>query len=443
MSISFFIQVALYELFDVVPFVSLAAVAFRSKVRSFKRILALTAALFCLGVARRSFSLFIPSLSGILSFLWPIMYLALYWCAVRDRLPKLLFVLITVLNYASMVAILYNYVGSCLFENRLLQNPYGIEASISILIVLGATYPVMFHWFSHRLFPLLEAQENDAIWNSLWLVPLTFCCIFYYNLYTSGSIYTFSSNLENLIFFFGVSAGSFFILTLILRLVEANVLTLHLQAKNHQLEMNMLQFHHLSEQIEQARQARHDQRQLINVLQVYLKSGDTANLKAYVEKLCSAAPTNTVIVYCHHPALNALICYYADLCGQENTEFSAQIDFQEQTGIDDMDLIVLFGNLLENALEACRRQKTGERFIHLAIKRVGCQLVLLLTNSYDGIIRKEGSSYLSSKRVGIGIGMASVRQITEKYHGTVNFENDETVFQVSARLNTGVDEAAG
>lgn len=439
MSKSFFIQLAVYEIFDIVPFVSLAAVAFRSKVKSSKRIVLLTAALFLLGVLRRSVSLLIPSMSGILSVLWPVIYLILYRCAVCARLPKLLFVLITVLNYASMSAILYNYIGSCLFGDRLLQNPYGIEASISIVIVLGVSYPILFYWFAYRLFPLLDKQENDRIWDTLWLVPLTFCCIFYYNLYTSGNIFTFSSDLEKVIFSVGVSAGSFFVLSLILRLVEANALTLRLQSQNHQLEMNILQFQHLSEQIEKARQARHDQRQLINVLQVYLKSGDLANLNAFVERLCSSSPITSTIVYCKHPALNALICYYADLCEQRQTGFSAHICFQEKTGIEDMDLIVLFGNLLENAFEACERQKSGERFIRLTVKNVGCQIILLLDNSFDGIIKKDGDRFLSSKRFGTGIGTASIRQITEKYQGTVSFENDGAVFKVSVRLNAGLE----
>ncbi len=435
MSADFILQLALYELFDIVPFVILAVIPFRAKIRSRPIIILFTAMLYLLGFVKRTVSFFFPASACVFSLLWVVIYLILYRCSIRERLSKLLFVMITVLNYASMTAILYNYVGFHIFGNWYWQGPYCIEVSISIVLVLAVTYPVMFWWLLYRVSPVLEKPESIDVWKKPWLAPVTFGVIYYYSLYSSDSIFIFSSEAHNLFFSLAVSAGLFFVLTLILQFVEASALTIQLQSEKHQMEMNLVHFQSLSEQIEAVRQASHDQRQLIHVLQIYLKEDNLDCLHSFAEKICCANLEVPVLIYCRHMALNALICYYADLCAKKRIDFSVQMKFPAQTGVDDVDLIVLFGNLLENAYEACSRQKSQNRFIHLKTGITGSQVVILLNNSFDGRIKTDGEFFLSAKHPGHGTGTASVRRIILKYQGTVKFDFDDTVFRVSARLN--------
>ena len=97
--------------------------------------------------------------------------------------------------------------------------------------------------------------------------------------------------------------------------------------------------------------------------------------------------------------------------------------------------MVLLGNLLENAVEACGRQRDGEKFIRLSMKQVGAAIVIVLDNSFSGELKKEGQALLSSKREGAGVGLSSIQEIAKNYHGFVKFEQRGHLFSASVFLN--------
>lgn len=434
MNIGVLIQLLLYEVLDIVPFAVLVARPFWSCIPSKKKLYLFVTVLYCMGVVRRSISILFPPSMSILSILWIILYLFACYYVIPRSVSKLLFVLITVLNYASMVAILYSYVGNRLFPGKLEAYSYCLEASLSSSMVLAVTYPLAYYWISHSLTSLMSSLENDSIWRKLWLVPAIFCIIFYYNLFTCGSVNTFSSNAQNVVFSLVISGGSFFVLSLVLKLAEVSVRVLHLEAEKHQLELHTLQYKRHWERIDEARRMHHDLRQYVMVLKAFLETGDTERLKRYIEKICPGLLMDFTVAYCSCQPLNALICYYEEMSSRAEIRFEVQIDFPEAISIQDTDLIVLFGNILENALEACLRQRAGNRFIHLKVKWEGADLVIVLDNSHNGSLQKHGHSYYSSKRKGYGIGLASIRQIAEKYHGIASFDHDEQEFHTSIML---------
>jgi len=83
--------------------------------------------------------------------------------------------------------------------------------------------------------------------------------------------------------------------------------------------------------------------------------------------------------------------------------------------------------MLENAVEACLRVKTGQRVIRVAVVRPGSEsLTITVWNNTDGNVRVNGDSYLSSKEEGrMGYGLRSIQSITEKYGGEACFSWDK------------------
>lgn len=424
-------QIALYEVIDIVIFAVLAVVPFRPQLRSRRAFTAVVSALYALGIGRRVVALLYPPASAALSVLWIAVYLAAYRYLIRAAVPKLLFVLISMVNYASVTAILYSSLGELLFADAVARNPYGMEACISAGLVQLVTVPALYFALTHRVAPLIQAPENDAVWRSLWLVPATFCVFFYYNLYTNEGVLQYASDMRSLIFALVISAGSFFVTYLLLKLVETSSLTLRLRAENHQLALQTLQYQNLVDRMEETRRARHDLRQCMAVLETYLHEGDIGRLNAFVQQMCAVLPDQTQLFYCRRPALNALLGYYAGQAAQKRIAFEVQIEFPETDAVPDNDLVVLFGNLLENAVEACARQTEGARFIHLCVRTQGQAVTVVLDNSCNPDSVHKKAVFLSSKRDGPGFGMSSVRKIAERYGGTAMFRQNGGVFQAS------------
>jgi hypothetical protein len=61
-------------------------------------------------------------------------------------------------------------------------------------------------------------------------------------------------------------------------------------------------------------------------------------------------------------------------------------------------------------------------------------LTVTVDNSFDSEVKKEGDMFLSSKREGEGIGIASVKAVAEKYGESARFEANGNVFQATVIL---------
>lgn len=101
--------------------------------------------------------------------------------------------------------------------------------------------------------------------------------------------------------------------------------------------------------------------------------------------------------------------------------------------IDYGDIGVLYGNLLDNAIEACRKIPEKERFIRVENKYHSGKLLLVITNSKEN---RKNEHFKTTKQdlYSHGHGVASVRRVVEKYNGVIQFKDNGMTFEVSAML---------
>ena len=180
----------------------------------------------------------------------------------------------------------------------------------------------------------------------------------------------------------------------------------------------------IMENNQETREQRHNYRQNLIAIRGLASEGRTEALMRYIDTVIDQIP-GAVRTYCESPSINAVVSHYASLCAQEGIEFSARIVLPaEGLPVTDVDLCTLFGNLLENALEACRNMSSGKRFICVSALTHLDTLAISVGNSFDGVARRSGDLFLSGKRGNreCGIGLASVRSIARKYHGDANFD---------------------
>ena len=100
-------------------------------------------------------------------------------------------------------------------------------------------------------------------------------------------------------------------------------------------------------------------------------------------------------------------------------------------------LAIIFGNLLENALEACRKLPQEQRYIVLEATYIKEMLQICIKNSSPKKFKKDNSGrYLTTKKdTGChGIGLASVEQALVDYDGELFTQYENGEFQASAVL---------
>ena len=104
-----------------------------------------------------------------------------------------------------------------------------------------------------------------------------------------------------------------------------------------------------------------------------------------------------------------------------------------QLTVADLDLCVILGNLIDNAMEACEAL-TSDRFIRLYIGVFKQQLYISVANATAEVVRKMDDEYITHKRGNHGHGLLRINREVEKYGGYINRKNEPGIFVTEIML---------
>ncbi|MGF6991457.1 sensor histidine kinase regulating citrate/malate metabolism [Lachnospiraceae bacterium PM6-15] len=117
--------------------------------------------------------------------------------------------------------------------------------------------------------------------------------------------------------------------------------------------------------------------------------------------------------------------------------FELELLLPAETTFRGSDLILIVGNLLDNAIEATSHLEIESRFIRLKIKFVKSNLKIEICNTYKGKLNRSSTGKLiSSKRNKSyhGLGMQMIEQAVCTYQGDMNIDTKDNVFIVKVLL---------
>jgi len=179
--------------------------------------------------------------------------------------------------------------------------------------------------------------------------------------------------------------------------------------------------------------AEHDLRHHLSVIRSYSAERENKKLDDYLSKYIESLPDKSKLAVCENSAVNSILQYYIGIAKKEGVAVDVNVNVPANTNISDTDLCIVFGNCFENAIEACRRFD-GEKFIKIRSKLTKEMFTIIIANSFDGSIKKEGDKFLSLKHDGEGIGIPSVKAVVEKYGDSAQFEADGNEFRATIIL---------
>ena len=207
------------------------------------------------------------------------------------------------------------------------------------------------------------------------------------------------------------------------------------QEKNHILELQESAYHVQQRYLEDSARARHDFKHTIGTLKALSDAGNFKAIRDYLEEYTAAQPKNEIINYCKNTAVNAVLNHYMQLAQEADIRVTSEISLPEKLYVSDIDLCSILGNILDNALLACEEIPENDRYMDLVV-RPGAdgKLYIVVTNSFNGIVKRKDGNYLSTRRHGQGMGLKSISSIAEKYGGSTRFRQDGTEFHTDVVL---------
>ena len=111
----------------------------------------------------------------------------------------------------------------------------------------------------------------------------------------------------------------------------------------------------------------------------------------------------------------------------ENISVTVKANVPDALTISDSELSIIIGNMLDNAIEACRTV-TGERFIRLYISMKGNMLYFSMLNASGAKKKKTGSLFATHKHGAHGFGLRRAEAILEEHGGWVKYNSEDGAF---------------
>ena len=186
----------------------------------------------------------------------------------------------------------------------------------------------------------------------------------------------------------------------------------------------------------QMRGWRHDYHNHIQTMKAHLALDQTAELDEYLSKLDSDLSAVDTVLQTGNVMVDAILNSKLSLIATRKIAVNAKATVPSKLQISEIDLCVIIGNLLDNAMEACLKQPIGsERFIRVYIGVLKEQLYISVQNSVGGEVVKSGKAFVSTKDSAThGFGLMRIDRIADKYNGYVNRQNEEGVFATEVML---------
>ena len=115
-----------------------------------------------------------------------------------------------------------------------------------------------------------------------------------------------------------------------------------------------------------------------------------------------------------------------------------EVNIKQDTNISipPVEIAVLFGNLLDNAIDAAK--DTSEKRIALNIQKNAIYLIILVSNSIKSSVLKSNKNLETSKpdKELHGIGIKSIKNIVKKHNGMIQFYEEENEFCCHIMIDT-------
>ena len=199
---------------------------------------------------------------------------------------------------------------------------------------------------------------------------------------------------------------------------------------NHKLLQNEIEFQkknykNLISNENETRKMRHNNKHFLLLLKEYSKAKDLENIEKTLDNQLDHLENLKYFINTGNESINLIVSHYLPLIKDKKIDLICNF-CEEQPNIDKLDFYIIFGNILENAIEHCESDKVKKINIETG-KSVDGRYYFKITNSINTL---EKIDLTTSKKNSInhGYGIQSINQLVKRNNGVINFIQSRNSF---------------
>lgn len=209
------------------------------------------------------------------------------------------------------------------------------------------------------------------------------------------------------------------------------------QLKLQKYELNQNFYEELSEKSKQLGSLRHDFKNHLGIIQGELEQANYEEAMLYLNSLIDYTQAASELIITNNQTISSILNSKKSECIRKCIPIEYEIDFDKIYKITDMDLIIILGNILDNAIHAASKDMLEYREIKLSIEQVNSYLAVVCTNNFKEKPIELYGRLISTRKDKVlhGIGLNNVLETCEKYSGECNYSYDNQTFTISILLS--------
>lgn len=272
--------------------------------------------------------------------------------------------------------------------------------------------------------------ENKAYWTIFLISFLCFLVIVFWLFKLSYELETTEYNLPVMICSLCLLICMAMTLFLYERLAWQSKRIRIQEKQEQQLRLQMKHMEDLSAQQKIIQKFRHDVTNQLIVLVGYLENHDIQGGLQHIREFTRTIQTPDFSISTGNIALDTLLNAKKSLAESKGIIFKVHLLIPDHLPIGSADLCTIFGNALDNAIEACDRIEDKNKMIELSFGQYDRSLVCSIVNTAEKI---DHPLFSTSKddHANHGFGLQNIRETLEKYDSEPTIKWENGTFQLS------------
>lgn len=291
---------------------------------------------------------------------------------------------------------------------------------IARLFLLGATYLLLKN-FKYKI------QLKDCI-------ILTFAFLVAFVIFTFAGFHLLNlARTANLIL--DVSSGVLAAIFIMIFMYSKNMLALREQAQMDKMQIIQLQqqFDYYREKLKNEERVRSVYHDMKNHLLVLESSQGTQAAKQMVEQLRSQIVDYEDYIHTGNDFLDIILKDKTEKSREKNIDISISVDFSGMEFMEPLDISTIFGNALDNAIEACEKLSEDKRLITVKASRNRDMLLIVVQNIADFTASADGGTTKQDTFMH-GFGVINIKKAVSKYDGQCITKVEDSMFTLKIMI---------
>ncbi|MFZ7131222.1 MAG: GHKL domain-containing protein [Eubacteriales bacterium] len=196
------------------------------------------------------------------------------------------------------------------------------------------------------------------------------------------------------------------------------------------------------EYIDHFHREKHDFNQHLQMILAYISTEQYVKAKNYIFTLTGKIDHLSEMNNSKYPEIFSFINYKANLAINKGIDVQKEIEIPNDLFVDVIDLTIVLGNLMDNAIEANGAMTAGEKKILLKVYERNNYLIIHTENPYQEVLKNKDNRFISTKedKHNHGIGLQNIQFIAEKYCGFIDIDYNNKFFIIKIALENLKEE---